>query len=637
MAISLPSKKAIIIDVPRGAVENFAGEFQYNFFMPDENINDQPQNILPNIIRELVTDETKNVSLKNALKQRKNQRYVPRYIDLTWTRVPDIGNNRRLIQTVSIAKNLDRVLDEEKIAGNFFTAVSFKDNGSDGKIQYSIRRGLEEILKSQGIQNIDLLESSPLDMTKLLNNFTSNIIEGNFIAENFINYSSSGLDFLNKPKFDELVKTTNERLKSIYLRSNINNKYLNSVLKSAAQEIDNIFGDETLDTLPIARSIQERARAESTDPTTISVADYVIDIENYVEWEALRELTDSEYQLVGYIINKTEYPYNGSPISKETIVIENPAISNFSDLSVKYGTIYGYNIRSVYLLKLPAIDNDTGTFGIVSFLVSSQPSAEIRVDTREFRPPNPPTDFNITWDYEKGQPYLSWNLPTDSQRDTKYIQVFKRNTIREPYQLIRMFNFNDSMTPLNIRDMAESNVNSELVENLRSPDGTAVPKNFFFDEEFDKQGSAIYTVCAVDAHGMSSNYGTQLEIKFNVYKNKLEKKLISIAGAPKPYPNFLLQKDLFVDSIKTSGAKKLHVYFNPEYLRVFDRSGTDLGLIKTDISSSYKLQMINIDLQKDEIINFKIDKSEDPLPLGGIVEPSPTSRIQVSKLENPDT
>jgi hypothetical protein len=47
--------------------------------------------------------------------------------------------------------------------------------------------------------------------------------------------------------------------------------------------------------------------------------------------------------------------------------------------------------------------------------------------------------------------------------------------------------------------------------------------------------------------------------------------------------------------------------------------------------------MINIDLQRDHIINIKINKVEDPIPLGNNVEPSPTSRIQVSILENPDT
>jgi hypothetical protein len=636
MPYSLPSKKSLFLDVPRGAIQNFKGQYIYNFFMPDEDINEQPQNALPNIIKDLVKSETKNVSLKEALKQKKNERYVPRYINLMWDRVPNIGNNPRLIQTVSIADNLSKVLDEEKIAGQFFTSVKFKDNGSDGKIQYSIRRAMEEILKTQNI-NANDIAASPLDLVKLLNSYTSNQIDGNFLAESFINYNAAGVNFIDREKYDDVIETTTERLKQIGLRANINNKVISLVLKSGAQQVDNIFADETLGMMPAVEAIQERAIAESVDSIRVDVADYIINIEDYINWQPISALEDYEYQLVGYIIDKKEYPKNNPEIYKETIVIENPAIANFTDLSVKYGTIYGYTIRSVFLVKLVALDTDTDTLGVVSFLVSSQPGAEIYIQTKETRPPNPPTDFNITWDYEKNQPYLTWNFPTDSQRDTKYFQIFKRNSIRQPFRLQKMYNFNDSNTPIDVRDMAEANIDSRLIEILRRPDGTTVPKNFYYDTTFTKEETAIYAVCSVDAHGYTSNYSTQIEITFDQIKNRLNKRLISIAGAPKPYPNFYYNQDLFVDSIKTSGAKNLHVYFNPEFLKLNDRDGNDLGLIKTDANSAYKLQLINIDLQKDKIINIKIDKVEDPVPLGNNVEPSVNSRIQVSKLENPDT
>ena len=50
MTISLPSKKSITIDAP-GEIKKLNGEFVYNFYMPDETINGDPQNILPNTIR----------------------------------------------------------------------------------------------------------------------------------------------------------------------------------------------------------------------------------------------------------------------------------------------------------------------------------------------------------------------------------------------------------------------------------------------------------------------------------------------------------------------------------------------------------------------------------------------------------
>jgi hypothetical protein len=629
MTISLPSKKSITIDVPSGDIQNFAGEFIYNFFMPDEDINDQPQSVLPNIVRNLVTDPTKNVSLRQALRQRKNQRYIPRYIDLTWSRMPDIGTNRRLIQTVSIADNLNKLLDENTISTKQFTTVLFKDTGADGKIQYSITRAFDEILKNQGLNAADL-DQSPLDLVKLLNEYTTDQIEGNFLAETFINYQKAGVQFVNKEKFDEIVRTTIDSLKNVALNINLNNKFLSTILRSGSEQIDNIYSDETLNVLPASDAIQERAVAESTDPTVITVADYVIDLSSYIFWDGYNESGNLEYQLVGYLISKMEYPRNGRPIDKGYIIIENPAIANFTDLSVKYNTVYGYSIKPVYLLRLPAIDNDTGVLGLASFLITTKPGPEILVETKETRAPNPPTDFNITWDYNREHPNLTWNFPTDSQRDTKYFQIFKRATITEPFQLIKMYNFNDSLTPLPVSEMPEYNIDPRLIEDLRRPDGTAVPKNYFLDMTFNKEQKAIYTVCSIDAHGFSSNYSTQIEVSFDRNKNIMNKKLISIAGAPKPYPNFLLNQDLFVDSIKTSNAKNVSIYFNPEYLKVYDRTGADLALIKTDISSSYKLQMINIDLQRDEIVTFKIDEITDPVPERNNVEPAPP--IQISKL-----
>jgi hypothetical protein len=628
MTLSLPSKKIITIDVPSGGIQNFAGEFIYNFFMPDEDVNDQPQNALPNIVRNLVTDPTKNVSLRVALRQRKNERYVPRYINLSWFKMPNIGNNSALIQSVSIADNITKILDENTISSKQYTTISFKDTGSDGKIQYSITRALEEILKSQGLTAADL-DQSPLDLVKLLNEYTTEQIEGNFLAEMFIDYQKAGVQFLNKEKFDELVKTTINSFKDIALRLNINNKFVSTILRTASEQTDGIYSDETFNSLNTTDRIQERSVAESTDATTIAVSDYVIGIDNYIFWDPYNASTNPEYQLIGYLITKMEYPTDGNPIDKGYIIIENPAIGNFTDLSVKYNTTYGYTIRPVYILKLPAIDNDTGVQGLASFLVCSNPGPEILVKTVETRPPNPPTDFNITWDYVKNRPNLTWNFPTDSQRDTKYFQIFKRSSIDEPFELIKMYDFNDSLTPINYSSMPESNIDVSLIESLRRPDGTAVPKNYFFDLSFTPESKAIYTVCSIDAHGYSSNYATQIEITFDKNKNRLIKKLISIAGAPKPYPNFLLNRDLFVDSIRTSNAKSLSVYFNPEYLKVFDRTGADLGLIKTDMSSSYKLQMINIDLQRDEICTFNINEVTYPVPEGNNVEPTP---IQVSKL-----
>lgn len=630
MTISLPSKKAVLVDAP-GELDKLNLEFVYNFFVPDECINEQPQNTLPNIIRQQLTSTTQNVTLQNILKQRKYERYVPRYVNITWSPVT-IGIRPDLIETVSIADNITKVQDEETLAGNTFSSVAFRDNGVDGKVNFAIKRSMEEMLKSQGIKNPSDINTSPLEMVKLLNSISTQDVQGNFLAESFVNLNNAGIDFLDKPKLDATIQTISDRLRNVKLKTNLNNKFIGTILKSATQEADNIFGDETFAILPGAQDTQEKTIAQNPS-YIVNAKDYQIDLNNFISFEPKTKETDVVYQIVGYIINKVEYPYNGQPITKGSIVIENPTIANFTDFNIKYGTKYGYAIRSVFLLKIPGVEETTGQSGLISFLISSQASPEFIVDCREVRPPNPPTDFNIGWDYGVNMPRITWGFPVDSQRDVKYFQLFRRANINQPFQLIKMFAFNDSMTPLAVEQLPEYNINPEVVENLRTEDGTATAKNFYLDPEFLKETTAIYTVCAIDAHGLSSNYSTQIEISFDKFKNKIVKKLVSVAGAPKAYPNFFLNQDTFVDSIRTNNASKLSIYFNPEYLKVFDRAGNDLKLIKTDINATYKLQMINVDLQKDYIVDISVKETSDPIPTNvNQIKPPDINTIQVTKL-----
>ena len=102
------------------------------------------------------------------------------------------------------------------------------------------------------------------------------------------------------------------------------------------------------------------------------------------------------------------------------------------------------------------------------------------------------------------------------------------------------------------------------------------PTTFYDDYEFNRDGSFIYAVCCVDAHGLTSTLSPQFEISFNKYRNKLVKRLISTSGAPKAYPNLYLLQDTFVDVVKDSGHSQLTVYFDPEYLDVFNNNGEDL-------------------------------------------------------------
>jgi hypothetical protein len=77
-----------------------------------------------------------------------------------------------------------------------------------------------------------------------------------------------------------------------------------------------------------------------------------------------------------------------------------------------------------------------------------------------------------------------------------------------------------------------------------------------------------------------------------------------------------MERDTFADCIKISGRKRMITFFNPEYYQVFknkfDSNGNlveevDQQLIAADpTKNTYKLQIINLDLQKDQVVNVKV-------------------------------
>jgi hypothetical protein len=152
---------------------------------------------------------------------------------------------------------------------------------------------------------------------------------------------------------------------------------------------------------------------------------------------------------------------------------------------------------------------------------------------------------------------------------------------------------------------------------------------------FNINQKPIYAIASVDAHGLTSNLSTQIKIEYLKYENRLKVDLFSREGAPKQYPNLYINQDTFLDNIKTSGYDRMILYFDPEYYRVFQNEippeqaalvkegqvipEKDLGHIAVNPTrDTYKIHIINLDMQKEETINIRIeDASSGDLKLDG--------------------
>ena len=507
-------------------VKHFVGRFQYNFFTKNERTSFNKEN-----------------------------RTFPRKIVLTWLK--NFSTNQTTF--IDLSFNKDKIINEGYFSSKYHP-INFNDVHLDKNVQSLLDFSSRLFLAPN--------QTSLQQKLNLLNDKTSDSVQ---------------IDVLSRvnEKFNEQHKST---------KIQINNKVLNYCLKSSLEKPTTPFSNEIKEILDSSLTKQNNS-ISNQNSQFISEEDYQHSITEFVKLKPSNTLNfNPSIELIGYVISKHKQEL-GTPTytQEEDVVINNIDISSFDDTNVLYGYNYIYEIKTVALVTVLVFD-ETNTTLEASFLVSSDPVFTSHIETTESTPPPCPADFEIVWDYNQKAPLLKWCLTVNPQRDIKKFQVFKRKTINEPFELIKMYDFDDS----EIKTVYFETPEEKLIENNFSC--------FFLDKEFNDSG--IYTLCSIDAHGMSSNYSMQFEVTFNKFLNKIKTKLISHSGAPKPFPNAYILIDAFVDTIKTEGHSKLSLYFNPEFTKVVNVNNTDVGLLK----SKYCLQILNTDLQKQTNIVFNLEK-----------------------------
>lgn len=615
MTVSFPSRPSMVVDTPE--VRNFFGKFVYNFFTPDERVNDEGD--VPKSFLKKGSDFFDNAGTDVLSK-------IPRFVRLKWSPVkinePEFGLEP-LFKTNSsglsvenqnyISRNISKILKEEEF-GNFgFSGMEFQDTAIDGKLHLLVSGTVSKLVNSNNITlaktvneqlefiagKIDTNHVSLLDVSKFLaGDISDEDLPNQTIIDALTDLRSSGARFYSENEQTELIEKKFEALKKVKTRVRINNKFIKTFLTSISTDPLGFFADEVGPLLSNADQIQADS-IQNSNSDSISEAEFDVSVEPI----ALRSAPKDSLFLptrkhVGYIVDKYQRNSNGTLTELDPIILENENTTSTLDYRIAYGASYVYQIRAIYLLEFQSFSDQDDQIAISTILVSSSPSQKIIVNAEEVVPPPVPSDVNIFWDFSKQAPCISWSFPVNSQRDIKRWQVFRRKTINDPFELLIELDFDNSVVPTQNFEKANINLRKKLTS----------PQNFWLDTEFKKDNIFIYTVVSIDAHGMSSNYGIQFEVKFNRYKNNIEKRLISGSGAPKPYPNMFLNADTFADVIKDSNHKKMKIYFDPEYLEVIRRGRKSDPVIGTsDNGTSYKMQMINVDFQQSQLLDIIIN------------------------------
>lgn len=605
---SFPSKKLTLVDVP--GVKSPSAKFEYNFFVKDEMVSDDGILSVENTIR---SGEFSANSISDLV-----TRFSPRDVKITFMPPKIRATGNEFVTTpghfgaekkIDISKYRNNIYDERTFSNGNFTVLNLQDTGIDGKlffyvsgsvasrVQQKNRRTASKIGDITGdvVQAITSPMFSLLDAAKTLNAETPDTVTGEFLVDALNNIDALGALFIDGEKQTETTNTTFERIKNFSLKSQISDRILGDVIQTIASDPSSIYSDEAVNYLSTARKVQKEAAAAENFNVALGDYDLVVEPISYRRIEV--STFQPRVEIIGFIADKHELFPDGTLETKDSVISNNPVSSVILDTRVRYGATYIYSVRTVALVETQVSSPETGDIVAASFLVSSEPTKKMKVRCVENIPPPPPTDVTGYWDFDAGLMTLSWAYPVNPQRDVKKFQVFRRQTQWEPFTMVREFDFDDSVIPVTNREAPQADSTKKI----------ASPVNLMTDYDFAKDSKFIYSVCAIDAHGLTSNYSSQIEVSFDRSTNRLVKKLVSISNAPKSYPNMYFRNDLFEDTIKVSGTKKMTLYFTPEYLEVTKRNGTKFGLLATDSNGGmYRLQVINTDLQKDSSIDISL-------------------------------
>ena len=614
---SYPSVPALRINVPEA--QDPKASFKYNFFLPDE--------------REVINNAGEVIDLSVSRSdeiffQMSNDR-MPRYVELSfkppkkYSRIKEIRNSRL------VSSNLDKILVEGGSNSSDYTSFELLDTGAEKHLYDMMNSTL--LITEVGEQ-----KDSPQDgYNKLLEAQSDGSLTGEekkLIASALKGMQSKGYAVARSDISPEVAETADDLTARQNFSMQMHNLVFDQVIKSGLRIPDSIFQDEYgfISTKSSKISSDAKVKNSSNSMAEKLYTTHIKPVEvkpvnqegKSEKFKTLASSTLPDYgsypriSHAGYIIKKLEILSNDSFEDRGYLVSDNPDGLYIIDKNVRYGGVYTYEIRSVYQVELIAesrVESDASldSISVAKVLIASEGSMA-SVNCVEKVPPPPPTNINISFDYKTRKPFITWQFPVNPQRDIKRFQIFKRHSTGEPFTLITEYDFDNSTIRSSVNEIAQE-------QNLISFNS---PRISFTDNTWENGQKPIYAIACVDAHGFSSNFSSQMQFEYIKRLNKVKNTLISYPNAPKPYPNILLNRDSFQDAIKVSGYERMRVYLDPEYYKVsknVQSSGAtieqDLNFISIDSNKdTYKIHILNLDLQKDKILNIKIgDFSGSPL------------------------
>jgi len=602
MTETVISKPALLVDLPE--VSSIEAKFVYNFFTPDERTN-ETSNVYGSVgftstdVDLTTSTYTDNIGTSNIQNETLRAFYgrnavYPRFNRITITKPPVAIDRNLSISRTDIKGNVAR-----EAALNVFgrVGVSIIDTTLDKTI-YRILSGSITALQDQ-----ETSSASRRILDAVVNN----------IQPDGYRYAVSDMRQIK-------VSAVEETLRGLEFGFSFLPTVAGTVADASLSSPKNVYADEISSTQTELNEVEDQSVAGSR-PYVLRTSDYEADF-NFID-DAVIVSPTLKNNLIGYIIQKFGTRDDGTvDIFSEKLDL-NPNTTSFIDPEIAYGRSYKYRVISLYACQFQMNQQVTTAFGteedkpVTRYALFASRGSDASVVCEEYIAPPPPVDLAFRYRADNTGLNITWNFPINLQADIKKIQVFRRSSTSEPFQLLRMYDFDDSV----IKTSDPESVPERLITR------SLLPTTLHRDTEFTKNSRFIYAVCAIDAHGYTSNYSVQLEASYDRYRNRINTRVISRSDAPKPYPNIFLNRDTFVDTMKMSGYTRLNIYFDPEYISITDATGDDQEHVVFNNNrgddNSYKLLVVNTDFQQSQTLDIKINDSYVEPP---VITPS-TARV----------
>jgi len=318
------------------------------------------------------------------------------------------------------------------------------------------------------------------------------------------------------------------------------NKNLASFIKNSKSNT-NVLQNKNIENIETYKSVLNTE--DFNENFNSNIINYIPNISNnlfsYSEIES--DNNKRKKAFIGILTDKFIKDEDDYKLKSSTFYFTQNHFSNFSreinDVGVKYGRVYKYVFYPVYFYSRPTIDEG---LTLSDYLICDTPS--ITEDILCVENIRPTVIGNLRGKYFENRKSfkLRWSQPAENQNDIKGFQIFKRTSLDEPFMLVKQL---EGHSNIDFYDRNENISKDQVVHE----EGKIFRE--YYDDTFNPTDITIYTICSIDAHGLTSSYSEQIAFTYDFLNKKTIADLVSTSGAPIFYPNlFVPRKTIFFDN-----------------------------------------------------------------------------------------